>query len=114
MRRPSAQTRDAYLGVIAEKARVKALQQSVKSNQTALEATEAGFEVGTRTTVDVLDARRRLFEAQTQLRAQPLRLHDQPGQAQVGAGTLAARTSPTINGFLTQPAPVQLVASQQP
>ncbi len=34
------------------------------SNQTALEATEAGFEVGTRTTVDVLDARRRLFEAQ--------------------------------------------------
>ena len=30
---------------------------AVKSSQTALEATEAGFEVGTRTTVDVLDAR---------------------------------------------------------
>ena len=51
--------------MLAEKARVTALKQSVKSNQTALEATEAGFEVGTRTTVDVLDARRRLFEAQT-------------------------------------------------
>ena len=36
------------------------------SAQTALEATEAGFEVGTRTTVDVLDARRQLFIAETQ------------------------------------------------
>jgi outer membrane protein len=36
----------------------------VKSNETALRATEAGFEVGTRTTVDVLQSRRQLFEAQ--------------------------------------------------
>jgi outer membrane protein len=57
IRRAERDTRDAYLGVLAEKARVTALNQSVKSNQTALEATEAGFEVGTRTTVDVLDAR---------------------------------------------------------
>ena len=64
MRGAERETRDAYLGVIAEKARVQALKQAVQSNQTALEATEAGFEVGTRTTVDVLDARRRLFEAQ--------------------------------------------------
>jgi outer membrane protein len=42
MRAAERETRDAYLGVIAEKARVQALQQSVKSNQTALEATEAG------------------------------------------------------------------------
>ena len=63
--RAERDTRDAYLGVIAEKgARDRRCKQSVKSNQTALEATEAGFEVGTRTTVDVLDARRRLFEAQ--------------------------------------------------
>src|SRR5688572_14368807 len=48
IRRAERDTRDAYLGVLAEKARVTALNQSVKSNQTALEATEAGFEVGTR------------------------------------------------------------------
>lgn len=59
-------TRDAYLGVISEISRVKALRQALKSAQTALEATEAGFEVGTRTTVDVLDARRQLFIAETQ------------------------------------------------
>jgi len=39
MRGAERETRDAYLGVIAEKARVTALQQSVKSNLTALEAT---------------------------------------------------------------------------
>jgi outer membrane protein len=60
------ETRDAYLGVIAEIARVQALARSEESNKTALEATEAGYEVGTRTTVDVLDARRSLFLAQTQ------------------------------------------------
>jgi outer membrane protein len=58
-------TRDAYLGVLSEMSRVKALKQALESSKTALQATEAGFEVGTRTTVDVLDARRRLFEAQT-------------------------------------------------
>ncbi len=57
------QTRDAYAGVIAGISRVKALKQSVLSHQTALEATEAGSQVGTRTEVDVLDAQRELFRA---------------------------------------------------
>jgi outer membrane protein len=57
-------TRDAYLSVTAEISRVQALAQAVESSQTALRATEAGFEVGTRTTVDVLQSRRQLFEAQ--------------------------------------------------
>lgn len=64
-RETERETRDAYLGVIAEIARVRALARSVESNRTALEATEAGYEVGTRTTVDVLDARRSLFVAET-------------------------------------------------
>lgn len=58
-------TRDAYLGVMSEMARVQSLRQAVASSRVALEATEAGYEVGTRTQVDVLDARRRLFEAET-------------------------------------------------
>jgi outer membrane protein len=57
-------TRDAFLSVTAEISRVQALAQAVQSSQTALRATEAGFEVGTRTTVDVLQSRRLLFEAQ--------------------------------------------------
>lgn len=56
-------TRDAYLGVLSEMSRVQALAQAVESSRTALQATEAGFDVGTRTTVDVLDAQRQLFDA---------------------------------------------------
>ena len=62
-RQTERETRDAYLGVVSEIARVKALKQARKSARTALQATEAGFEVGTRTTVDVLDQRRQLFIA---------------------------------------------------
>ena len=59
------QARDAYLGVISGIARVQALRQALESSQTALKATEAGYEVGTRTAVDVLNARRQLVQAQT-------------------------------------------------
>ncbi|WKZ13286.1 MAG: TolC family outer membrane protein [Gammaproteobacteria bacterium] len=64
-RQTERQTRDAYLAVTSEISRVRALQQALKSAQTALQATEAGFEVGTRTTVDVLESRRQLFQAET-------------------------------------------------
>ena len=53
---------------------MQSLKQAVESAQTALQATEAGYEVGTRTSVDVLQARQRLFQSQTDYRAQPLRL----------------------------------------
>jgi len=62
-RQTERETRDAYLGVVSEIARVKALKQARASAQTALQATEAGFDVGTRTTVDVLNQRRQLFIA---------------------------------------------------
>jgi outer membrane protein len=58
-------TRDAYLGVLSEISRVKALDQAVASSRTALEATQAGFDVGTRTIVDVLTSQRALYEAIT-------------------------------------------------
>ncbi len=64
-REAERETRDGYLGVIAEIARVQALARSVDSNQTAVEATDAGYEVGTRTIVDVLIARQSLFRART-------------------------------------------------
>ena len=59
------QTRDAFLGVSTEISRVNALRQAVASSRTALRATEAGYEIGTRTIVDVLDARRNLVQAET-------------------------------------------------
>ncbi|OUR64790.1 type I secretion protein TolC [Methylophaga sp. 42_25_T18] len=57
------QTRQAYNSVMSGISRVKALKQAVVSSEKALESTEAGYEVGTRTTVDVLNVRRELFSA---------------------------------------------------
>jgi outer membrane protein len=64
-RQIESETRAAYLGVVSEIARVRALEQSVRSNETALEASQAAFEVGTRTTVDVLAAQSSLRRAET-------------------------------------------------
>ena len=57
--------RDAYLGVLSEISRVQALRQAVASSRTALEATQAGFDVGTRTIVDVLNSQFALYVAIT-------------------------------------------------
>ncbi|MEM7281472.1 MAG: TolC family protein, partial [Pseudomonadota bacterium] len=64
-RETERQTRDSYLGVLSEISRVNALKRAVESQQTALRATEAGLEVGTRTTVDVLISRQAYFNALT-------------------------------------------------
>ncbi len=57
-RRAQRSTREAYLGVISGISQVEALKQVVVSSETALQATLAGFEVGTRTAVDVVAAER--------------------------------------------------------
>lgn len=59
-------TRSAYLAVTTGISQVKARQQALSSAQTALEATQAGFEVGTRTAVDVLNAQQVRFQAQSE------------------------------------------------
>jgi outer membrane protein len=114
MRAAERETRDAYLGVIAEKARVSALKQAVKSNQTALEATEAGFEVGTRTTVDVLDARRRLFESQRDYARSRYDYLINIVRLKSAAGLLTAPDLAQINGFLTAPTQLPVVRPPPP
>jgi outer membrane protein len=112
LRSADRETRDAWFGVVAEKARVTALKQAVASNQTALEATEAGFEVGTRTTVDVLDARRRLFEAQRDYARSRYDYLVNVVHLKSASGVLAPGDLASINGFLTTPAPLNLPKPQ--
>lgn len=66
-RSAQSQTRQSYLGVISGISRIKALEQAVVSSETALEATNAGFDVGTRTAVDVVAAERALSDARRNL-----------------------------------------------
>lgn len=57
-------TRDAYQAVITNASRVKAFKQALLSSTTALEASETGLEVGTRTAIDVLNAQQQLYLAE--------------------------------------------------
>lgn len=57
-------TRSLHMTVISDVSRVLARKQSIKSSKSALDATQAGYEVGTRNVVDVLNAQNTLFAAQ--------------------------------------------------
>lgn len=54
-------TRNLHRAVNTDVETVQARKQSIISNQSALEATEIGYQVGTRNIVDVLDAQRQLY-----------------------------------------------------
>ena len=58
------QTQNAFRAVTAGIQQVEAFGQALISAESALEATQAGFEVGTRTIVDVLIAEQRYYQAQ--------------------------------------------------
>jgi outer membrane protein len=61
------QVQDAFLSVKTGVMKIGALEQTVRSAQTALEGTTLGRDVGSRTDLDVLDAQQRLFNAQLDL-----------------------------------------------
>lgn len=56
-------TRALHLSVETDVASVQARKQAIVSNQSALEATQSGYEVGTRNLVEVLLAQRNLYQA---------------------------------------------------
>jgi outer membrane protein len=94
------QTRDAFLGIRSGISRVGALEQAVKSSAAAADAVEAGFQVGTRTTVDVLDAKRDLFRAKRDhANARYLYIVDTLTLKQA-AGTLAEEDLRLVNSWL--------------
>jgi outer membrane protein len=99
------QARDAYLGVISEISRVQALRQALESSRTALAATEAGYEVGTRTAVDVLSSRQQLIQAETNYSSAKYSYLNNLIALQLAAGNLNRETLERINSWLAPPAP---------
>jgi len=63
-RRTIGLARSAYLSLEADIANVKARKQAIISTQTSLDATLAGYDAGTRTSVDVLLSQRQLYGSQ--------------------------------------------------
>jgi outer membrane protein len=93
-------TRDAYLGVISTISQVTAFRQAVESNRTALRATEAGFEVGTQTTVDVLAAQNNLRRAETNYARSRYDYLLNVLRLRQAAGSLAVADMEQIDGWL--------------
>lgn len=64
MRAVTQSTRSLLRDLRTDVLSVQARKQSIKSSETALKATEEGFNVGTRNVVDVLNAEQQLYSAQ--------------------------------------------------
>lgn len=99
-RSTTRETRAAYQNVVAAISRVNALQQALKSTETALKATQAGFEVGTRTSVDILDAQRELFRSQRDYSQTRYNYIQNLLRLKLAAGILNAKDIDEINVWL--------------
>lgn len=66
-RQAELQTRQAYLNVASSVAQVAAYEQALVSSQSQLDSTSLGYEVGVRTSVDVLNAQQQLYSAKRDL-----------------------------------------------
>lgn len=94
------QARDAYRGVLASISRVHALKATTISAQSALDATTAGFDVGTRTLVDVLNSQRDLFRAQRDYAQSKYDYILNLFGLELAAGTLDRTDLETMNAWL--------------
>lgn len=92
----------AFLGVINGIAQVTALEQAVVSNESSLKSSERGWELGTRTAVDVLNAQQQLYSAKRDL--QQARYDTLISQLQLDAavGRLTERNLMSINAWLIE------------
>ena len=112
-RETERQTRDAYLGVLSEISRVKALAQAVASSRTALEATQAGFDVGTRTIVDVLNSQRALYTAITNYYQSRYTYIGNVLRLKLAAGNLVVQDLEQIDQVLSERRPPEEVIAEE-
>jgi len=89
--------RSSFNNVKASISTIRALEQSVVSADSALKATEAGFDVGTRTIVDVLDSTRNLFDARRNLSGARYDFIQSVVTLKQAAGTLTGEDVAMIN-----------------
>lgn len=90
----------SYNDVTAAIGSIRAFEQLVISAQSALSATEAGYEVGTRTIVDVLNATRQLYDARQQLASARYNYIISQLQLKQAAGNLTEQDLIDINNGL--------------
>jgi type I secretion outer membrane protein, TolC family len=94
------QARDAYRGVQTSISRVEAFAQAKVSIQSALQATNAGYEVGTRTIIELLDAQTDHFRAIRDYKQERYTYLLNTLQLKQAAGILSERDMGQVNGWL--------------
>lgn len=93
-------TRQAYLNVTSGHLRMKALQQAVKSRESALETTRRSYEVGSRTSLDVINAQQQLFEISSNLASAKYSYLNSILQLKAAAGVLSEDDLEAISRLL--------------
>jgi len=96
----NANTRNAYRAVIAGISEVEAAKAAVVSAQSAVDATQAGFEVGTKTILDVLTSQSTLLQAQSSYSQARHQFVLSGLQLKQAAGVMAAKDLEAVNALL--------------
>ncbi|MBL8515953.1 MAG: TolC family outer membrane protein [Betaproteobacteria bacterium] len=96
------QVRQSFLGVTNGAAQVKAFEAALVSNQSSLDSTILGREVGVRTGVDVLNAQQQLFQARRDLQQARYATILSQLRLKSAAGRLAEEDLAEVNRLLTK------------
>lgn len=94
--------RSLYRRVNSDALRVKARRQAIRSAESALEATQSGYEVGTRNVVDVLNAQQNLYGARRDYANARLDYILNSLRLKATAGMLKEQSLARINGWLSR------------
>ena len=103
-------TRGAFQGVISAIQRVRALEASLVSQQSAVEGRERGYRSGIYTLLDVLDSERELFSTRRDLARARYEYLLNLLQLKRQAGTLSEEDLVYLNSLLDHDRPMPLVA----
>jgi len=103
-RQTEERARDSYQGVISQIAQIQALRRAVDSNRVSLQAAQAGYEVGTKTVVDVLTSRDALVQAELNFAQAKYDYLNDMVSLRLAAGTLDPSVIAQINSWLVEPA----------
>ena len=108
--------RSSFNNVYASISTINAYKQAVVSAQSSLDASEAGYSVGTRTIVDVLDATTTLYNAKQQLSSARYNYLINQLNIKAALGTLNEQDLVSLNSALGKPVPTtaESVAPETP
>jgi len=103
-----------YQAVVSGIERIRALEVAVKSTADALFAVERGYEAGTRSVVDILDAQDQVYRAQLELTQARLEFVQARLMLAAAAGGLDSSVIDSINAQYFKSQPIDVLQASMP